>query len=601
MRSTKIIRFNRRVTKPASRNLAGPVLLLMLFGLAGCQAAPPVPYDVLTARIAAGEATSPGELDRSFRAAPDHVERLERLAELELQAYAILEDEPLKLGSLGTAMLDNYYGSLTGHYVLARFYRHLENAEAAELHEGWVEQIRAHIKAGARLPDAGADGKRRPTKARQRAAAERTAAADGASRPTHLTLPYLPAATAVEAQVYALTEGLTPVGSIYQTSGTVPLALLLQGKPESGRIVALQFDLTGVYEGIRSSLGASADDPDFNAFAAVGYLAREGDSAAQTAVGAFLASQERFEDAVNWLRAASRTGNLIANTLLARIFWEQARATEDEEERENLLSETLDNYLQAITLGSSDAMYALGVLYLNGHFEEENVAAGVPLLRQAADLENDDALIYLGHLHYTGEGVEQDYSAAREFFAEAAALGNPLARRTYARFLLDRAADQASDPRAAEWLRELADGNDAEAMLLLGNLAARGQDGKPDRRAARRWYRKAVSAAPLEPALVNEIAWTLAVSTDIDLREPTYARAIMDTLMNGNAEARKRPEYLDTWAAAHAASGDFERARALQAEAVAIAEDDEFAEVRPILAEHLALFERGETVSEAVP
>ncbi|MFM8354530.1 MAG: hypothetical protein ACKOBM_06460, partial [Gammaproteobacteria bacterium] len=116
-----------------------------------------------------------------------------------------------------------------------------------------------------------------------------------------------------------------------------------------------------------------------------------------------------------------------------------------------------------------------------------------------------------------------------------------------------------------------------------------------------RWYRKAVAAAPLEPTLVNEIAWTLAVSTDIELREPDYARGIMDTLMSGNADARKRPEYIDTWAAAHAASGDFERARALQSEAVTLAEDDAFADVRTILAEHLALFERGETVSEAVP
>ncbi|MFM8353570.1 MAG: tetratricopeptide repeat protein, partial [Gammaproteobacteria bacterium] len=414
MRSAKIIRFNRRLTKPASQRATGVALLLILFGLAGCQAAPPVPYDVLAASIAAGESTTPAALEASFRAAPDHVERLERLAELELQAYAILEDEPLKLGSLGTAMLDNYYGSLTGHYVLARFYQHLENTEAAALHEGWVEQIRAHIKAGARLPETLADGQRRATKARRSAARRSTEQGDASSsdtplsergtapRPSHLTLPYLPATTAVEAQIYALTEGLTPVGSIYQTAGTVPLALLLQGKPENGRITALQFDLSGVYDGIRVSLGAPADDPDFNPFAAVGYLAREGDSAAQTAVGAFLASQQRFDDAVNWLRAASRTGNLIANTLLARIFWEQARATEDDAARESLLDETLDNYLQAITLGSSDAMYALGVLYLNGHFDSENVAAGVPLLRQAADLDNDDALIYLGHLHYTG-------------------------------------------------------------------------------------------------------------------------------------------------------------------------------------------------------
>jgi hypothetical protein len=174
------------------------LLLCAALVLSACQAVPPAEYRGLTERIAAGEDVAPEELRASFLAAEDYPARMERLADLELQAFAIVEDEPLKLGSLGTAILDTYYGSLTGHYVLARFYRHLENEDAASVHDAWIERIQAYMLASA------------------------DKAADGES--------YLQAVTAIEAQVYALSRGLTPVGSIYQTTSTVPFALLVQAR-----------------------------------------------------------------------------------------------------------------------------------------------------------------------------------------------------------------------------------------------------------------------------------------------------------------------------------------------------------------------------------
>ncbi|MGA1371216.1 MAG: tetratricopeptide repeat protein [Pseudomonadales bacterium] len=579
MSNIAIIRPDRRQTNLTRR---WPLLVLVALALAGCQSAPR-PYDDLLIAINAGEEVDATTLRKSFYAAPDHAERLERLTALELDAYQIIEDEPLKLGSLGSAMLDTYYGSLTAHFALARFYDYLENAEAAAFHRGWIERIRADRAQGAITP-----------------------AAESGSARSH---SYLPATTAVEAQVYAMSEGLTPVGSIYQTLEDVPFALLIQGKPESGPIRVLYFDLREVYEDLRESFGAG-DDPKFNPFSVVGYLAKDDDTAAQAAVGAFLASQNRLDDAINWLRAASRSGNLIANTLLARIFFDRARETEDAEEREAFLNETLDHYLHAITLGSSDAMYGLGILYLNGHYGDDDITTGLPLLEQAAALDNDDALLYLGHLNYQGEQVDRNLDAARDYFARASALGNPLAQKTYARFLLDRATAQPPDPRLDQWLKTLteargADANDSgadtEAMLLLGNLAARGLSGPINRRAAQRWYRAAVAAAPLDAAVVNEVAWTLTVSTDLELRRPEYAFKIMSTLMESNADARARPEYLDTWAATHAAIGKFDDALRVQQQAIDQAVGEEFDSVRDILAEHLALFRRGETLSEAVP
>jgi len=554
------------------------ILTILLF--LGCQAAPPE-YGALTERLEAGEEVAPSDLREAFLAAPDRSARMRRLTDLESQALALVEDEPLKLGSIGTAILDTYYGSLAGHYVLARFYQHLSTPAAAMLHEQWVERIQQDIENQG-------DG--------------------SAERP-------LPAITPVAARMYAITKGWTPLGAIYHSSDEAPFSLVLHLRKDAAALTNVHFDLTGLYLSMRQELVAAAsaaagegDANDeatlreqFTPFTLIGLLARQNDSAAQTAIGAFLASHDRLEDAIKYLRDASRTGNMLANSLLARIYWEQARTASDDEEREYALNQVMENYLHAIALGSADAMYALGVLYLNGHYGEDNKDSGVPLLHQANELGQSDATMFLAHLHYAGEVVERDLDVARAHYVRAAEMGNAFARKSYARFLLDREADQQGDPRAIEWLQQLAEAGEAESMTLLGNLHARGIGTEPSARRAVAWFKRAVKAAPDDPNIVNEVAWTLTVTDQRGLRRHAYARQIMDRMMERNDEARSRPEYLDTWAATYAATGNFRRAVTLQEQAldVAVAADRE--DVLEILKEHLEAFQAGETISEAVP
>jgi TPR repeat protein len=558
-----------------------PIILTSLF-LLGCQAAPP-DYHVLTERLESGDDVSAAELREAFLKAPDLPARLRRLADLETQALALMEDEPLKLGSLGTAILDTYYGSLAGHYVLGRFYQHVSTPEAAAVHERWVERLQQQIEAGG-------DGSREQ--------------------------PLRPV-TPVEARMYARSKDWLPIGAIYQSTDEAPFSLVLQVQQEGAAQQLLHFDLTPLYLNMRKELGSAAraaageaDEPDtvreqameqFTPFTLIGFLAKQNDSAAQTAIGAFLASQERFEDAVNWLRAASRTGNLLANSLLARIYWEQARVADDDDARADALSQVMDNYLHAIALGSSDAMYALGVLYLNGHYGDENKITGVPLLTQASEAGHSDATMFLAHLHYAGEVVEKDLEAARRHYVQAAEMGNPYAQKSYARFLLDRDAGQPGDPRAVQWLQQLADAGEPESMTLLGNLHARGIGTRTDVRKAVGWFRRAVKAAPEDPNIVNEIAWTLTVTDQEKLRRHGYARQIMDRMMEANSEARSRPEYLDTWAATYAANGNFEKAVQLQEQALTAATEAERDDVIDILRKHLEAFQSGKTISESVP
>jgi TPR repeat protein len=536
------------------------VVTLVVASAIGCQSVP-LDYAALTDKVSSGETVSVTDLRRAFLQLDDLPERMDRLIELESQAVQLVEDEPLKLGSIGTAILDTYYGSLTGHYVLERFYDHVESTDAARPHGAWVTRIRQDMQANA-------DGSREH--------------------------PY-PAVTAVEAQMFAISDGMSPVGSIYQTSKLFPYTLLLQARPDQGAIQNLHFDLATMFEARRQEFDSEAD---FSSFALIGYQAKRGDTAAQAAVGAFLATQNRFDEATDWLRAASRSGNLLANSILARIFWERASQESDPDSVKAALDEVLENYLHAVALGSTDAMYALGVLYLNGHYGAENKSSGVPLLKQAAELDHSDAAMFLAHMYYTGEAVERELDIANGYYVQASELKNPFARRAYARFLL---AEKRQDARALTWLTELAMEGDAESMLLLGNLHAGGVGVKQSPRRAVGWYKDAVKVSPQDANIVNEVAWTLTVSNVAALKRTRYALGIMDVLMDNNDEARNKPEYLDTWAAAHAANGDFSRAVSVQQEAVEAAKAEQYKSVRQVLQEHLIDFRNGRTITETAP
>jgi len=138
-------------------------------------------------------------------------------------------------------------------------------------------------------------------------------------------------------------------------------------------------------------------------------------------------------------------------------------------------------------------------------------------------------------------------------------------------------------------------------MLLLGNLYARGVGVKQSSRQAVSSYKDAVKTAPGNASIVNEVAWTLTVSDIEDLRRERYALKIMSRMMSNDDIARRRPEYLDTWAAANAANGDFTRAVTLQEEALAVAKAQENDAVLDVLEEHLNVFKEQQTISERAP
>ncbi len=238
-----------------------PLLALIVALCLGCQTtAIELQYSDLTDKISNGDSVSVADLRKTFLQREDLSEQMERLTDLEQQAMQVVEDEPLKLGAIGTAILDSYYGSLTGHYVLNRFYQHVDSIEAATPHLEWVERIRADMQAHG-------DGSR--------------------------DMPY-PAVTIVEAQMYLVSLDMSPVGSIYQTSEKIPFSVLIQAKPAGKPIKSVNFDLSGVFQAMRQDFSGAtrdtAESPEFSPFSLIGFLAKRGDTAAQAAIGTFLAS-----------------------------------------------------------------------------------------------------------------------------------------------------------------------------------------------------------------------------------------------------------------------------------------------------------------------
>lgn len=568
------------------------LLTLGLIVLAGCQSAGVPPYDVLAKDVVDGKSVDAERLRTAFIERADASAELTKIIELERQALALMVDQPLRLGAIGNAILESNYASLTGHLALQRFYSHLESDESAAVHMQWLDKLQTLIEKN-----------------------------EGT-----VTDPYR-VYSAAEAEAYLLSRELELIGSMYHTRDSHPFVLLASARPlqhdnknnatssaskaedtkdtktnaaTPARLKSLYFDLSDAYRAAKSELEKQETEREFAPIDLITYLGSKGDTAAQAFIGTYMASENRTDDAIEWLKAASQRGNLIANLMLARAYWSKAQASE-EPERADYREKMLDNYTHAIALGSDEAMFALGSIYLSGEFGDDNKLSGVALLEQAADIDNVSSALLLAHMNYRGEIVDKDLDKAEQYFHKAAENGGRRSRMQYARFLFDPKNARTFTSDAYAWLEALAEDDDPEAMLMLGNLHAKGVGVEQNFRRATSWFKSAVSIAKDDANIVNEVAWTLTVTNLDKLRNQSYALRIMDRMMKADENARGNPAYLDTWAAAHAANGKFGEAITLQKQALQAAKDRDQTGDLEELNKHLKMFTEETVIIDPVP
>ena len=557
---------------------------LLAAGCATVPAEPPLPYDEV-ADLALDEQPIDADvvtrIREAFLATPDVDERIRAVTLLEQEVDGLLQvEQPLRLGPIGSAVLEHYPASITGHQALAKFYRHVDMPEQAAVHESWIAAIRAAVESSG----------------------------DGS-----FETPY-PALSPNEARGYVRARGLTAVGSSYRQSQEHPFMLWITASDENRPLQSTYFDLDTLYSAISASVARKPTTvfpigqprtcaelricDKFSHMAFIQVLAAGNDPAALAFLGWKGLSQ--FNDALHALRLAARSGNAVANRILAE-FWVQAafNGSQEPKERDEYLVGAEQNFRVAIRAGFDDAMFELGRLYLIGAYGNDKTADGMTLITRSAGLGNPEALLWLGWHHVLGDFVDRDHERAEQYFLRAAER-DEVGKLEYARFLMHREVDRGFNEQAYRWVRQFARNDNAHAMVLIGDLYARGLHVGRSFRRAGSWFKNAVKAAPDDPYLVNQVAWRLAVTNLPKLRNERFALEIMERIMAESAEARRNPAYLDTWAAAYAANGNFDRAVAVQEQAVeearASSNDD-----LPILLEHLEAFRAGEEIREQVP
>lgn len=565
---------------PVSRLLAAPrataffLLALLLAGCAstGTQQVPP--YGRLVADLQAGHSDAWDQLDTAFLRLPDFQDRLERLGVLHDNIDSISDTDAAALTRTADEMLDLYYGDLRAHELRQRL----------ALATGDEDEAAFHDKAGDAI------------------AAAIAASGDGsAEHPYHVL-------SAPQAYAWLQKRRVEIVGALYAADDDAPsLMLVLKTRTGEGkRLEEMRFDLTPTFRAGAAIAAAIAGAPAKPSQVVV-TRATQGDSAAQTAYAMRLWHEgPRYAArAIQWLQSASDSGNVIAREMLGVIYGSLASGRSDKE-ADKLRDAAVDQFLLAVNQGSDTAMYNLAQLYLSGQFGEENQPSGVALLQQAAARDNADALVMLARLNYNGQFVPQDREHAVELLKKAAGMGQTEAQLFYARHLLGTDDGAGFDDEALKWLTEAAtSGGSPDAMMLLATLYAKGEHVPVDIPQAIDWMHKATAASD-DPEIINSVAWIMAVAENHALRDPDRAVALMDKLMKGNDEAADNPAYIDTWAAANAASGDFDRALALQKHAVELAESRKDDDGNPpayldVLREHLDLFGKRGTVTEDVP
>lgn len=552
------------------------MLLVLLAGCAGAtdRTAAGKAHDRLAQALAQGDSDRWDALPATWLAATADLEAsLEHIEMLHGESAETPQSEFERQDELTRDILDSYYGDLRAHEMRHRLLLAQGDREQAAFHRN------AHRKLVAAI----------------------SATGDGSAQAPYQVL------TSAQAQAWLSSQRCTRAGAIYKADpDTDALYLVFQSRQRNDdALETIWFELTPTLR----ALAAQRAAPVLTPRQFIRERADAGDLSARTSQAIHVwesGDGDRIMQAVQWLQEASDAGHVVAQETLGVIYAAFAQGREPQQ-GERLVEAAIDQLLLAIQQGSTSALYNLGQLYVGGHFGEENQPGGIRLLEQASDRGDLDARVLLARLYYNGQFVHRDQERALKLLQQAAADGHREARLSYVRHHLSQDDPGPLSEQALDWLQELAEQDEwTDAMLLLGSLLARGDVVSRDPAAAVGWFKRA-AASTGDADVINTVAWILVVAEQRDLRDPDHGLELMTRLMEQDEIAARNAAYMDTWAAAHAATGDFERAVTLQEEAVAIAEaekadrGDEGPEYLPLLRDHLDKFRRGDTVSEDVP
>jgi len=356
-----------------------------------------------------------------------------------------------------------------------------------------------------------------------------------------------------------------------------------------------------------SPVGSLADQPYRKA-------AEQGDAEAQSRLGDLYAkgigAGRDYGEAAKWYRKGADQGHTRAQYELGRLYAQGLGVARD-------YSEAAKWYRLAAEKGYIPAQHSLGHLYASGRELETEIleepepqptapdkatpaqrnlrgdfAEAAKWWRKAADQGDAAAQSDLGWLYSSGQGVETNYAEAAAWYRKSAEQGNSNGQHWLGHCYLSGRGVAQDETEAFKWFRVAAEQRNIAAQRDLGRLYAIGRGVEQNSAEAIKWYGNAAEAGL--PLAQNDFAWMLATSTNASLRNGSLAVRFAEKAVT--ATRRSDARFLDTLAAAYAQSEDFEKAVAIQSEAIALLKD---ATAKQDYTSRLRLYERKTPYREA--
>lgn len=141
----------------------------------------------------------------------------------------------------------------------------------------------------------------------------------------------------------------------------------------------------------------------------------------------------------------------------------------------------------AAELGHMLAQMAVGSYYyaLNDCYE------AIKWIGMAAELGNAEALFNMGIFYLEGMGCDQDMEKCASYLHRAARRRHPEAQFAYADLLANGWGIEQDEKRAVKWYLDAAENGHVEAMYRLGEIYEEGRGTNVDLAAAAKWYNAA--------------------------------------------------------------------------------------------------------------
>lgn len=220
-----------------------------------------------------------------------------------------------------------------------------------------------------------------------------------------------------------------------------------------------------------------------------------------------------------------------------------------------------DNYVSSglLTL-PSQAQYAGALMRNRGSEVQPRL---IEWLEQQAELGDSYAQLFLGTIYADFKRPLPDPAISLRWFTAAAQQGVAEAQFRLAPLII-----KDNTPRAIEFLAAAAQQDHPDANALLGEYYLIGQWLPANIRLAIKYLEAAGDAGNITAR--NNLAWLLATHPDDSIRDGKKAIAVIKPI----ALLYLNWQHVDTLAAAYAAAGEFEAARASQENAIELAQAD---------------------------